>query len=368
MANFYQKFRSRRVWTILAMMILLAGCLSGRQTLSPTPVPPTPALAEELVFYDWLDDMPQSVLDAFTAEYGVRVHYLTYGSQDEAVEKMRTGETLDVVVLENQLIPALVQEELLAEIDYRRVTNFKNISANFRNLVYDPENAHSIPFNWGTTGLVVRSDLTEQPVDSWAELWNPAYAGKAAVSLGTPRDVLGVALKSLGYSANSEQPEELEQALQQLLQFKPNAVLLDSAEISSVGELLAEGEIVISVGWALDALDGRARNPAVHYVLPKEGALLWGDNFVIPSSSRRKETAEVFLNFLLRPEISAQIVNHNLYATPNEAAYPLIDPAILNDPVVFPPNEDLQNVEILLPLSPEGEQLYEAVWQQFLAE
>lgn len=331
------------------------------------PTPTSPALSNELIFYNWAEDMPQSVLDAFTKESGVAVRYVTYESQEEAIENMQAGQGYDVVVMESRLIPLLVQQGLLAQLDYRQVPNFKNISANFRDLIYDPSNTYSIPYNWGTTGLVVRGDLVTEPVTRWADLWDERYAHKVAIWAGQPREVLAFTLKSLGYSANSEQPQELEAALAQLLKLKPNLLFIEDFDPVSAAPMLADGTAVIAMGYAGDVLQGRELNQAFTYVLPQEGALLWGDNFVIPAKSPHTYTAEVFLNFLLRPEINAQIANENYYATPNEAARPFIKPEILHDPVIFPPDQDIKKAELILPLSSTGQELYDDIWERFLA-
>jgi spermidine/putrescine transport system substrate-binding protein len=341
------------------MLSLLAAC--GNPTPPPTPTPPP--LAEELIFYDWAEDAIETVFEDFTEEYGVRIKYVTYESPEEAVENIRAGEVYDVVVLENQYIPALVTEGQLAEIDYRHVPNFKNISPNFRDLAYDPGNAHSIPYSWGTTGLVVRSDLVEEPVTSWADLWDQRYAGKVAGWL-YPRYMLSAALKSMGYSINSEDPDELEAALERLIELNPDATWLEDE--ASVAPLLVSGDVVVALGWAYDVWTGQEENEAISYVLPKEGTILWGDNFVIPANSPNRHTAELFLDYLLRPEITGQIVNVNYYSMANDAAEAFIDPEILNDPIIYPPNEDLENAEIMLPLSPEGEKLYAQVWERFM--
>jgi spermidine/putrescine transport system substrate-binding protein len=344
----------------IVMLSLLAAC--GNPT--PPPTATLPPLAEELVFYDWAEDAIVTVFEDFTEEYGVRIKYVTYESPEEAVENIRAGEVYDVVVLENQYIPSLVAEGELAEIDYRNVPNFKNISANFRDLAYDPGNAHSIPYSWGTTGLVVRSDLVEEPVTTWADLWDPRYAGRVAGWL-YPRYMLSAALKSLGYSINSEDPDELEAALERLIELNPDATWLD--EDASVAPLLVSGDVVVALGWAYDVWTGQEENEAISYVLPKEGTILWGDNFVIPANSPNRHTAELFLDFLLRPEITGRIVNVTYYSMANEAAEAFIDPEILNDPVIYPSNEDLTNAEIMLPLSPEGEELYAEIWERFMA-
>ncbi len=351
-------------WLMVGLILaLLVAC--GRP---PAPATPTaPPLAEELIFYNWPEDVPGSVLEDFTAEYGVRVSYQTFDSFEEAVTRIRAGEIYDVVNLDSRFIPALIAEGRLAEIHHAQVPNLKNISPNFRELVYDPGNQYTVPYNWGTTGLVIRDDLIVAPVTSWTDLWNPAYVGKIAIWEGESREVLGLTLKSLGYDANSENPVELEAALARLLALKPGLHLLDS-DPESLSRLLEQGEVIVSMGYAGDVLETRQLTPHVAYVLPEEGPLMWNESFVIPENSPNKAAAELFLNFILRPEIAAQIANENYYATPNEAARPFIDPVILNDPVIFPPNADLINAELILPLSQVGQKLYDEIWGRFIGE
>ncbi len=346
--------------------LVLGGMLAAACRGEPAPPPTAPVAADELIFYNWPEDLPQSVLDAFTAEYGVKVNYQTFDAMEEAVVQIEAGQVYDVVNLDNRFIPALVQAGRLAELNHARLPNLKNISPNFRDLVYDPGNRYTVPYNWGTTGLVVRKDQLARPVTRWSDLWDPQLAGKVALWLGEPREVLGLTLRSLGFSANSEAPAELEAALARLVALKPNAYWLDAGSDSLVAALEA-GEVILGMGYAGDVLLARQSLADIDYVLPEEGALLWGENFVIPGSSPRQATAELFLNFILRPEIAAQIANENYYATPNEAAYRFIQPELLTDPVIFPPNEALLRAEIVFPLSPGGQALYERIWAAFLA-
>lgn len=351
-----KKCLARVATAVIFILFLLPAC---------TLVIPSPSQPTELVFRNWEGDISSSILETFKAEYGITVTYLPYESQEDVVAEMRAGKVYDVVVLENQLIPELIAEEMLAEIDYRNVPNFKNISANFRDLLYDPKNKHSIPYSCGTTGLVVRSDLVAEPVTRWADLWDERYAGKV-MAWPLARYGLGAALKSAGYSLNSESPEELEVALQRLIALKPHLILREWAP-AVAAPYLVSGDIVLAMGQADDVVEGQKQQPAISYVLPEEGAILWGDNFTIPAASRNKEAAEQFINFLLRPDISAQIVNETFYWLPNDAALPYIDPELRNNPVIFPPSSTLQNAEILLPLSPAGEALHARVWERFLA-
>lgn len=352
-------------WLQPVLMILFLSLLMACRGPIPPPTPTSPALADELVFYDWAEDMPKSVLDAFTAEYGVKVTVLTYQSQEEALQNIQAGQTYDVAVIENEYIPALVTANRLAEIDFRNVPNFKNISANFRDLAFDPGNQHSVPYHFGTTGLLVRTDLLPNPPTRWADLWDQRYAGKIAMRTQM-RDIIGFTLMSLGYSFNSENPKELEAVRERLLALRPLISFTDVEAASAVPGLVS-GEYAILVGWAEDIGLAREQNSAIAYVLPQDAIALWGDNYVIPANSPSQYTAELFINFLLRPEISAQIVNEKYYANANEASYPLIKTEIRNDRVIFPSDAELKKASFYLPLSPEAEQLYVDIWNEFLS-
>jgi spermidine/putrescine transport system substrate-binding protein len=328
----------------------------------PTPSPP----AQELTLYNWSGYLPQSILDAFRAEYGIKVTYLIYETQEQAIENIKAGQVYDVVVMGSHLVPGLVANNLLAEIDYRNVPNFKNVSANFRDLAYDPGNKHSVLFEWGTSGIIVRQDLVDQPITSWTDLWDSRYAGKIGL-WPLPRSTIGLTLKSLGYSFNSEEPEELQAAEARLLDLKPNVFMLDP-NLPTAASFVVSGQAVMIYGWSYDASEARKQNQAVAFVLPEEGVLLWGDNFTIPANSPHKHTAELFINFMLRPEISAQLVNETFIATSNEVAESFIKPEILYNPIVYPTVEMIKSAEWILPLSPAGQKRYDQIWQGFMAE
>lgn len=354
-----------RLWQLLLCALAAVGLLSACGDPEPPAKPAPPPLAKELILYDWADDVPKSVIDAFTSEYGVTINYQTYEATEEALKNLRAGMVCDVMVIDNPFVPELAAEGLIAEIDHRNLPNFRNISANFRELVFDPGNRYSVTYNWGLTGLLVRADRVSEPVTRWADLWDPRFAGRLLV-WDLQRYLIGIALQSLGFSINSENPAELETALHRLLALKAQARTAGyTPEVSDLA--LARGEVALMYGFAGDVLRARARNLDIRHVPPAEGSIQWGDNFVIPAASPRKYTAEVFINFLLRPEISARIVNEQYYATANEAAYPFIKPEILNDPVIFPPLEEMRRAEVLMPLSTAGRMLYQHIWERYLA-
>lgn len=352
-----KKTTIRVSWLIclLILSILLAGCSQAQSRLP-----------EEITIYNWEGDFPQSILDAFTKEYGVKINYEIFEAQEEAIKNLRAGQVYDLVVLESRFVPLAVKEELLAKLNYENIINFKNISPNFRDLSYDPGNQYSIPYSWGTTGLIVRSDLATSPITRWSDLWDEKYSGKVAIWIGQQREVIALTLKSLGYSANSEDPAELETALTQLITLKPHLRFLEDYDLENAAPAMASNEIVITMGYAGDYQSSLDMGLEVKYIMPEEGALLWGDNFVIPANSPNKYAAELFINYLLRPEISAEIVNQKYYASANDAARVFVDPAILNNPSIYPTQAMLQNAEIILPLSSAGEVEYNAIWERFL--
>jgi spermidine/putrescine transport system substrate-binding protein len=341
---------------LCAGLLLLAGC--GEDPGAPAP--PSPPV----IFYDWNDDMPQTVLQEFAQEHGVRVEYRGYESQEKAVANLLAGEVHDVVVVDLDALPGLVEAGRLAPLDYRNIPNFKHVGADFRDLAVDPGNRHSVPYHFGITGLLVRTDLVGRPVRRWADLWDPALGGPIAVRREM-RELIGLTQLSLGQPLDSTDPEHLRLAFERLVALKPQLLPVPVAADEAVPRLLA-GDAVVLVGWAEDYRLARAQNPAVEFVVPAEGTGLWGDAFVVPASSRQRALAERLIDFLQRPEISARIVNEKSYATANATARALIDPAIRDDPVAYPPAERLRRMSFYRPLGAQGEQAYASAWRRFL--
>lgn len=355
------KVGSQRAVIAVAAALLAGGC-GPAATDAPDSAP---AARDQFRFLSWADDLPASVIEAFEAEFGVELVYESYESTEEAVERLRAGREFDIAVIDGPYIPGLAAAGLLAEIDYRRVPNFRHVSANFRDLAFDPGNRYSVTYNWGLAGLIVRNDLVDRPVAAWRDLWDPAFAGR--VLAWDDRDILiGITLRSLGYSINTDSPEQLDEALEKLLQLRSNAVTSGySPDIAM--ESLSTGQAVLMFGWSADALRAREEGLDVGFVLPEEGSIQWIDNFVIPASSRRKELAEAFIDFMLRPEISALVVNEHYYPTANESAYPYIDPEILADPLIVPPAAKVASAEVHAPTSPRTRELHERIWAAYLA-
>jgi spermidine/putrescine transport system substrate-binding protein len=341
---------------VMISVLALAAC-------SPPPAPPT--APPVLTLYNWAEYMPQSVLDEFEGETGIHVDYRTYDSQDEAATSIQSGMAYDVAVIAYDWVPTLRREGLLAKLDYQNLPNFKNIGPQFRNLFYDPDNSYTVPYLWGTTGLLVRTDLVKQPVTRWADLWEQEFAGNILVR-PVASELFGAALLAHGAMLNSEDPAELAAALSHLEALKPRLEFVPVETEDALRPLLL-GEATVMIGWNGDALTARAENPAITYVLPEEGAIAWVDNFVISARSSHKAEAEAFINFVLRPEISARISEAYYYPSANDAANQHVDDSLRTDPLVFPPAEDVAQLTFYTPHSTEVEQLYEKLWHEFQA-
>jgi len=351
----------RQSLLILISLALLVACTPDSESQNQGDA----EFAEELTYYDWEDDMPEIVLELFEQEYGVHVNYIYYDTQEEAIESIRAGNVYDIVILDNDYLIEFTNEGLFAEINFSNVPNFKNISPNFRDLAYDPGNLFSIPWSWGSTALVVRSDLLDQPIRSWADIWSSEFNGMIGLR-DEPRDQFGAVLKSLGYSINTNNPVELQEAYEILVSNKDRIIIVD--EVPSLAlPLLMSGEIVAMVGWAEDVLEGQEENENIDYVIPEEGPMLWGDNFALPANSSKKTTAEAFLNFVLRPDIAGLIVNETNYASANSQIYDFLDPEIRDNKTIFPEPEALRNSEVFLSLDDDITDLYDEVWDEFLA-
>ncbi|PJF27388.1 MAG: ABC transporter substrate-binding protein, partial [Phototrophicales bacterium] len=235
------------LWLLMMSLLMLVACTPN----SPESTPPTtPPLAQSIRFHIWADDVPQEVLDQFTTETGVVVELVTYDSQDEAIANLRNGGIYDVIVLNNEYVAVAIKEALLARLDYSVITNFRNISPNFRDLIYDPQNQFSVPYNWGTLGIVVNPQKVSRPITRWADLWDAEFIGKLVMWNGI-HTTIGMTLKMLGYDANSTNFDELAEAERKLMELKPSVLAFVGAS-ANVVSLLTEGDGVIALGYVGD--------------------------------------------------------------------------------------------------------------------
>lgn len=349
------------LWLLVISLLSLVACAPATpESVTPT----TPPLAQAIRFHTWKDDVPQEILDQFTQETGVAIEYISYESEDEAIANLRNGEIYDVIVLNNEYVAVAIEEERLEPLDFSIITNFRNISPNFRDLAYDPQNRYSVPYNWGTVGIVINPERVNRPVTKWADLWDEEFAGKLVI-WSSARINAGMTLKSLGLDANTTNLDDLAQAEAQLQALRPSVLAFVGAS-NDVVQLLTEGDGAIALGYVGDVFAAEEAGFTFEYVIPEEGTLLWGDNFAIPKNSPNIYTAQIFINYLLRPEIGAKILEYNYYSTPNESVAPLVAEDLRNNPLIFPPNEVLQDASLILSLGTEIEARYAEIWDAFV--
>jgi spermidine/putrescine transport system substrate-binding protein len=369
---------------VLAMVLVCALALAScggqpaptQEPAAPTAVPATavptatsaPQLAKELHVYNWSEYIDPQIYADFEAEFGVKVIEDTFASNEDLLAKLQAGATgYDVIVPSDYMVTVMIKLNLLSPLNYDNIPNFKNIGATFRDPPYDPGNKYSVPYQWGTSGIGYDINVFPEPPDSWAYLFDPAqasqYEGKISM-LNDGRETIGAALKYLGFSLNTTDPALLEQAKQLLLQQKPWIKAYDSEAFE---DLLAAGETVLAHGYSGDFFMAAVEAEQIGYAIPKEGATIWADNLCIPKTANSQYTAEVFIDYLLRPEVSAKISNFTWYASPNDAAKQFIEAEILEDPAIYPPQEVMDKLEFIRDVG-EATTLYDRIWTEIKTE
>jgi len=345
---------------LLACVLALASCGGTKSNEQ--------VLAKELHVYNWSEYIDPQIYADFETEFGVKVIEDTFASNEDLLAKLQAGATgYDVIVPSDYMVEIMINLELLSPLNYDNIPNFKNIAAKFKNPPYDADNKYSVPYQWGTTGIGYDMNVFAEPPDSWGYLFDPAmasqYAGKISM-LNDSREALGAALKYLGYSLNSTDAAQLEEAKQLLLQQKPWIKAYDSEAFE---DLLATGEIAVSHGYSGDFFMAAVEAEQIGYAIPKEGATIWADNLCIPKTANSQYTAEVFINYLLRPEVSAMISNFTWYASPNDAANQFISAEILEDPAIYPPQEVMDKLEFIRDVG-DATTLYDRIWTEIKTE
>ncbi|HNT23691.1 MAG TPA: spermidine/putrescine ABC transporter substrate-binding protein [Anaerolineales bacterium] len=335
---------------IFSLVLVLSACAASDET------PTSASSTSELRLYYWPEYLPSSILEDFTQEFGVKVNYLGYESGIDAIENIRSGQSFDLVILAFDEIGIALSANLAQPLDYGNIPNAANISPAFRDLVFDPGGRYTIPYDWGTMGIVLRTDRVQIPVTSWQDLWSEDVGGKIVI-WDIPRAAFSPALMKTGHSINTSNPAEIEDAYQSLLLLSDRTVLVPSDAISILPYLEQE-QVVAGIGYAYDALYAQQEGLPVAYVMPTDGVILWGESMFIPTTAQNKYAAELFINYILRPEVSAQITNEYFYATPVHGTDAFILPDLLRNPIIFPSQADLTISELETTIDETTLQLY----------
>ena len=319
---------------------------------------------EKLVVYNWGEYIDPEVLTMFEEETGIDIVYEEFETNEILYPKISSGAiAYDVICPSDYMIQRMIENDLLSEINFDSIPNLKNIGKQYleQSRQFDPENKYSVPYCWGTVGILYNKMMVDEPVDSWSILWDPKYKDNILMQ-DSVRDAFGVTLKYLGYSLNSIDLDELTEAKNLLIEQKP---LVQAYVIDQVRDKMIGNEAALGVIYSGEAIYTQKENPNLEYVIPKEGSNIWIDSWVIPKNAEHKENAEKFINFLCRPDIALMNFEYITYSTPNEAARELIeDESIRNSEIAFPDLSKYDNLETFQYLGTEADQVYGDLWNK----
>ena len=323
---------------------------------------------QKVIVYNWGEYLDPEVITMFEEETGIDVIYEEFETNEIMYPKVQSGAiAYDVVCPSDYMIQKMLDNGLLAEINFDNVPNLKNIGQRYmdKSREFDPENKYSVPYCWGTVGILYNKTMVDEPIDSWSILWDDKYRDNILMQ-DSVRDAFGVTLKYLGYSLNSTDLDELTEAMNLLIVQKP---LVQAYVIDQVRDKMIGNEAAIGVIYSGEAIYTQNENPDLEYVIPKEGTNVWIDSWVIPKNAPNKENGEKFIDFMCRPEIALMNFEYITYSTPNDAARALIeDDDIRNSTIAFPDLSQYQNLETFQYLGEDADRLYNDLWKEIKSE
>lgn len=303
-----------------------------------------------LTIYNWGDYIEPSLIDKFEEETGYKISYETFDSNEAMYTKINQGGTsYDIAVPSEYMISRMIDEEMIMKLDHSKIEGLEHINPRFLDLSFDEGNSYSIPYFWGTLGIIYNDKFVDDVPTSWNDLWDETYRNDLMLIDGA-REVMGIGLQSEGYSLNETDPEILGEVASKLKEMTPNvkAIIADEIKMYMIQE-----EAAMAVTFSGEASEMIWENENLHYVIPEEGTNLWFDNIVIPKTSQNTEGAYAFINFMLDPENAAVNADYVGYSTPNESAIALMDPEVVSDEQFYPSDEAIASMEVYENLGPE---------------
>lgn len=314
-----------------------------------------------LNIYTWPGVIPDFAIQQFEKETGIKVNFSTYDSNEVMFAKLKADKNsaYDVIEPSSYYIDRMRRQGMLDKLDKARLSNFSNLNHNFLNQSYDPASEYSIPFIWGITGIFVNKDYhAATSIQRWSDLWDKQYADKIML-LDDSREVFSMALKALGYSVNDSNPEHIKQAYLKLKELLPNIKIFNSAPIS----FLIDEDATVGMVWNGDIFKAKKENSQLDFIYPKDGFVIWVDNFAIPKGAPHRENAYKFLNFMLRADVAKAVALDNNFPTANLAAQKLLPADVRNNEIVYPSREILRHGEFQADIGDEALALYEKYWK-----
>lgn len=328
---------------LLALKFILIG--SGQISDSKT-----------LYLYNWGDYIAPKLISKFEKETGYKVVMETYDSNEAMITKIKQKSTnFDICIPSEYAVEMMRDQGLLEKLDHKKIEGLANIDERFLNLAYDPGNEYSIPYLWGTFGIVYNTKkYSQEDFSSWKNLWDKKFEGEI-LSFDGARETLGIGLLADGLSLNTTDPQTLIKVRDELIGFMGNVKAILADEIRMY---MALEESNVGITFSGDASNAIDANKNLAYTIPKEGSNIWFDNMVIPKTSKNQQAAYAFINFMLRPENAAENADYIWYATPNKKALDLIDPEAREDKTLYPDDEIINKLEVFKALDKESTILY----------
>lgn len=319
--------------------------------------------------YNWgeyISDGSDGLLDVnseFTKLTGIKVNYSTYATNEELYAKLKGGgSNYDIIIPSDYMISRMIKEGMLQKLNFDNIPNFENIMDKFKNELYDPQNEYTVPYTWGTVGIIYDNTAIEDGENiDWDILWDKKYAD-SILMFDNPRDAFAIAQTLLGYSMNTEKPQELKQAAEKL---KEQKSLVQSYVMDEIFDKMGAGEAVLAPYYAGDAVTLMDEYDHLSFTIPKSGTNLFIDAMCIPTCARQKEAAEMYINFMCEPDIAYATTSYIGYSTPNSAAYDMLDDEVKEDGISYPDEEYLRNnTTVYTNLSDEANQLMQNLWTE----
>lgn len=347
--------KTNLIYIFILFVLLLSAC--GGQAQKST----------EVNLYAWSEYIPEALIDGFVEETGIKLNYDAYSSNEELLAKLQAGASgYDVIIPSDYIVSIMIKQGMLEELDLGKTPNFSNIGDEFKNQDFDPGNKYTVPYQWGTSCLVVDTGKVTRPITKWADMWDPEFAGKV-VLLDDEREVLGMVLEVLGYDKNSTDEVQLEEAKSKFLELMPNVKLFDS---DSPKTALLSGEVWLGQTWNGEAAIAHSENPEIAYVFPEEGCTRWFDNLAIPKGAPHKDAALELINYILKAESSALITAEFPYSNPNKAALEVLkstDPELYEAYMTFsatnPSMDELNRTALIVDVG-DATSIWDRIWTE----
>jgi spermidine/putrescine transport system substrate-binding protein len=341
--------------------VMLSSC--GWTLAQVKPATSDQSNTNRLYIFTWAGYTDNDLLNQFRKITGVEAIANVFDSNEAMLARIQAGGGADYSVIypSDYMVRQMLEKDLLMELDPDRISGLKHLMPQFQNPEYDPGNRHSVPVSWGTTGLIYNSKKLKQPPEDWEYLWqNQQLLSKRITLMDDVREVMGATLKMLGYSYNSTNPQEVNQAYQRLRQLKP---AIASFTTDAWKEQILAGDLLIAMGYSADAIEVMEENPDLNYIIPASGTSLWTDTMVIPQSAPNPDAAYAWLNFMLDPSVAQSVTESLNFATANKTAVKQLAPKFTENITLFPPDSLLQKSERITPVG-KFAKVYENYWNQ----